>query len=303
MNTQKPIWLRPPRDVEDAEYGEFYKSAFKAYDSPLAHSHFSLEGSLELKALLYVPSMLPFEMSRDMFGSEGGMKLYIKRVFISDKMEVRGEGGGWKREGIKGVCACVCVGRREVRPVCLVTRGPISPVRRSALFACNPSSLPTPPQILPRWLSFVRAVVDSDDLELNVSREILQEGKVLRVIRKRLVRKCLDMIAGIEGDDGKTFWEQFGKYVKVGLVEDDDNQEEIAGLCRWDTDKGEARSLKEYKEGMVDGQEKIYYVSGDSRAQCEMNPAMEGLKKKGYECVFATEPLDEISLQVRKKRR
>ena len=159
MNNQKPIWLRSPREVTDDEYKEFYKTAFKAaYDDPMAHTHFALEGSVECKALVYIPGMLPFELSRDMFDEEAAsIRLYVKRVFINDKFE----------------------------------------------------------GIIPRWLKFVRGVVDSNDLPLNVSREILQRTKALTVIRKRLVKKSLDMIRDVERDEDESkyimFWNNFGK--------------------------------------------------------------------------------------------
>jgi HSP90 family molecular chaperone len=163
VNTQKPIWTRAVKDVEEQEYKDFYKSAFRAaYDDPMKWTHFALEGQVECKALLYVPSMLPFELSKDMFDENArNIRLYVKRVFINDKFE----------------------------------------------------------DLMPRWLKFVRGVVDSNDLPLNVSREILQKSKVLSIINKRLVRKSLDMIREIAEDEDKTkytiFWNNFGKYLKV----------------------------------------------------------------------------------------
>jgi heat shock protein beta len=138
VNTQKPIWLRSPKDVEDQEYQNFYKSAFRnSYDIPMKYTHFILEGQVECKAILYIPGMLPFELSKDMFDENSrNMRLYVKRVFINDQFQ----------------------------------------------------------DLMPRWLKFVKGVVDSDDLPLNVSREILQKSKVLNIINKRLVRKSLDMI-------------------------------------------------------------------------------------------------------------
>ena len=147
VNNQKPIWLRSPRDVKDDEYQEFYKTAFKAsYDTPMKSTHFVLEGQVECKAILYVPGMLPFELSKDMFDENArNIRLYVKRVFINDQFE----------------------------------------------------------DLMPRWLKFIKGVVDSDDLPLNVSREILQKSKVLSIINKRLVRKSLDMIKDIARDDSE----------------------------------------------------------------------------------------------------
>ncbi|CAM9632291.1 unnamed protein product [Heterosigma akashiwo] len=165
VNTQRPIWLRSPKECTDSEYAEFYKSTFRGYDDPLGYTHFSLEGQVEFKSVLYVPSALPFELSRNMFDEDSrAMKLYVKRVFISDKFE----------------------------------------------------------ELLPRWLMFVRGVVDSEDLPLNVSREILQKSKILTIISKRLVRKAIDMFKAIKEDEAKfeTFTKNYGKYVKVGVIED-----------------------------------------------------------------------------------
>ena len=163
MNSQKPVWLRQPKEVTEEEYQEFYKAAFKgSFDEPQKWTHFRLEGQVECKALLYIPGMLPFELSKDMFDEEArNIRLYVKRVFINDKFE----------------------------------------------------------DIMPRWLKFVKGVVDSDDLPLNVSREILQKSKVLSIINKRLVRKSLDMFRDLAEDEDPSkyimFWNNFGKYLKV----------------------------------------------------------------------------------------
>lgn len=156
VNNQKPIWLRPPKEVKDEEYTDFYKSAFRAsYDEPLRHSHFVLEGQVECKALLFIPGMLPFELSKDMFDENArNIRLYVKRVFINDQFE----------------------------------------------------------ELMPRWLKFIRGVIDSDDLPLNVSREILQKSKVLSIINKRLIRKSLDMMHDIANDEDPS------KYSKCRFV-------------------------------------------------------------------------------------
>lgn len=257
-NNQKPIWLRPPKDVTEDEYKDFYKSAFRAsYDDPMEYSHFVMEGQVECKAILYIPGMLPFELSKDMFDENArNIRLYVKRVFINDKFD----------------------------------------------------------DLMPRWLKFVRGVVDSDDLPLNVSREILQKSKVLSIINKRLVRKSLDMIREIaetdnapeEEEDEKSkkgqyvlFWNNFGKYLKVGVVEDDKNRNEIAPLLRfWSSKSGEEyTSLDKYVENMPEGQKAIYYVTGDGRENTAMSPVIEKLASRGYDVLFATEPLDEIMME------
>jgi heat shock protein beta len=247
VNNQKPIWLRSPREVEEKEYTEFYKTAFRSsYDEPMKHSHFVLEGQVQCKAILYIPSTLPFELSKDMFDEDSrNIRLYVKRVFINDKFD----------------------------------------------------------ELLPRWLKFVRGVVDSDDLPLNVSREILQKSKVLNIINKRLVRKSLDMIKDIAKaeDDSQfiMFWNNFGKYLKVGIIEDDRNREELASYLRFFSSKSgeEFTSLDQYVENMPEGQKGIYYVTGEGKAKAAMSPVIEKLKSRGYDVLFATEPLDEIMFE------
>eukprot|EP00544_Gedaniella_sp_CCMP2646_P003408 CAMPEP_0202486738 /NCGR_PEP_ID=MMETSP1361-20130828/5229_1 /ASSEMBLY_ACC=CAM_ASM_000849 /TAXON_ID=210615 /ORGANISM="Staurosira complex sp., Strain CCMP2646" /LENGTH=764 /DNA_ID=CAMNT_0049115961 /DNA_START=16 /DNA_END=2310 /DNA_ORIENTATION=- len=247
VNKHKPVWLRSPKEVTEEEYKEFYQGAFRnSYDEPMQHSHFVLEGQVECKSVLYIPGMLPFELSKDMFDENArNIRLYVKRVFINDKFE----------------------------------------------------------DLMPRWLKFVRGVVDSDDLPLNVSREILQKSKVLSIINKRLVRKSLDMIEAIADDVDETkyilFWNNFGKYLKVGIIEDDRNRKEIAPLLRFFSSKSgeEFTSLDTYVENMPEGQKSIYYVTGDGRAAASMSPVVEKLTSRGYEVLFATEPLDEIMFE------
>lgn len=247
MNNQKPVWLRPPRDVTDDEYTDFYKSAFRSsYDDPQKWTHFILEGQVECKALLYIPGMLPFELSKDMFDeSTKNIRLYVKRVFINDKFE----------------------------------------------------------DIMPRWLKFVRGVVDSDDLPLNVSREILQKSKVLSIINKRLTRKSLDMFRDLASDEDTSkyvqFWNNFGKYLKVGVIEDEKNREDIIPLVRFFSSKSgeEYTSFDSYVEGMPEDQKSIYYVTGEGKKNTMMQPVIEKLTSRGYEVLLMTEPLDEITIE------
>ena len=247
MNTQKPIWLRTPKEVEEEEYKEFYKSAFRAsYDEPQKWTHFRLEGQVECKALLYIPGMLPFELSKDMFDENArNVRLYVKRVFINDKFE----------------------------------------------------------EIMPRWLKFVRGVVDSDDLPLNVSREILQKSKVLSIINKRLVRKSLDMFRDIAEDEDTSkyvmFWNNFGKYIKVGVIEDAANKKHLLPLLRFFSSKSgdEYTSFDQYVEGMPEGQKSIYYVTGEGKKNAMIQPVVEKLTSRGYEVLLMTEPLDEITIE------
>jgi len=256
IGNKKPVWLRPPKEVSDEEYSEFYKTAFKAYDEPMKKVHFVLEGQVECKSILYVPSMLPYELSKNMFDEESSsLRLYVKRVFINDNFD----------------------------------------------------------GLIPRYLKFIRGVVDSDDLPLNVGREILQKSKMLTVINKSLVKKSLAMVREISEDEGqyKKFWTNFGKYIKVGVIEDEANKDELAELTRWFSTKDDvsaSRSLADYVSDIPendkpkDGQEgKIYYVTGDGVKAAKMSPALEKLRKNNLEVLYMTEPLDEICIQSVKK--
>jgi heat shock protein beta len=158
--------------------------------------------------------------------------------------------------------------------------------------------------LLPRYMTFIRGIVDSNDLPLNVSREILQESKVVRVIRRRLVSKTLAMLKEIskrENDDYKTFWDNFGRQLKLGVIEDVANRKELAGLLRFTTSKSTSdqennRSLSDYIADMPEAQKAIYFVAGDTRKQCENSPFMEKLNKLGYEVLYCTDPIDEVSM-------
>jgi heat shock protein beta len=231
VNDKKPLWVRSPKSCSEEEYTEFYKQTFKAYDSPLAHSHFSMEGNVDFKALLYLPSEIPYELTRDMFASSArSMRLYVKRVFINDKFE----------------------------------------------------------DLIPRWLLFLRGVVDSDDLPLNVGREILQQSRSLRIIKQRLVKKSIEMMSDLAARNETqylSFWKNFGKYMKVGIIEDEKARDELAPLCRYFTSHSNETmvSLGDYVGRMKEGQQSIYYVVGDTRAQAAKSPALERLRQKGYE--------------------
>lgn len=244
VNQTKPIWLRPPRQVTPEEYKEFYRTTFRMFDEPLNYTHFSLEGQVEFKAVLYVPSVLPYELMRSMFDENSrAIKLYVKRVFINDKFE----------------------------------------------------------ELLPRYLTFLRGVVDSEDLPLNVGREILQKSKMLNVINKRLVRKSLDMFKEIEKNATAytTFWNGFGRYLKVGLIEDNDNRQDLAKLSRWSTTEtgNGVTSFDEYVARMKPAQKQIYYVTGETKKRALASPALEKLRKKGYEVIILQDPLDEMAMQ------
>ncbi len=248
VNNKKPLWLRSSRECSAEQYTDFYQTTFNAYDEPAATSHFNVEGNVDFKALLFLPTEVPYELSRDMFAAEArSLRLYVKRVFINDKFE----------------------------------------------------------DLIPRWLLFIRGVVDSDDLPLNVGREILQQSRSLRIIKQRLVKKSVDMMADLANNNATaydTFWKNFGKYVKVGIIEDEKAREDLIPLCRFYSsrtadDASPVTSLPDYVERMPEDQSSIYYVVGETRAQAAMSPALEKLKQKNYEILYVSEPIDEMTLQ------
>ena len=203
-----------------------------------------MEGDIEFRSILYVPGMAPFEQ-QDMMAKSKAIKLYVRRVFISDEFDE---------------------------------------------------------SLLPRYLTFVRGVVDSNDLPLNVSREILQESRVVRVMRKRLVRKTLDMLKEIakrDNGDYDTFWDAFGRNLKLGVIEDAANRDTLGSLLRFQTsktEKGKVKGLDAYIDAMPEGQPDIYYVAADTRAAAENSPFLEQLAKKGYEVLFMIDPIDEVAM-------
>lgn len=245
VNDKKPLWLRSPKTCNDQDYHDFYKQTFKAYDAPMAHTHFSVEGNVDFKAMLFLPSEVPYELTRDMFATAArSMRLYVRRVFINDKFE----------------------------------------------------------DLIPRWLLFLRGVVDSDDLPLNVGREILQQSRSLRIIKQRLVKKSIDMFADLANRNATeyaTFWKNFGKYIKVGIIEGEDVRDELVPLVRFHSShsEDEMTSLSGYVSRMKEGQKSIYYVVGESREQAARVPALEGLRSKGFEIIYLTEPIDEMTMQ------
>lgn len=245
-NETKPIWMRSAKEVAKEEYNEFYKKTFNEFLDPLGHTHFTTEGEVEFRSVLYIPGMAPLNNEDVVNAKSKNIRLYVKRVFISDDFD--GE-------------------------------------------------------LFPRYLSFVKGVVDSNDLPLNVSREILQESRIVRIMRKRLVRKTFDLIQEISEnenkEDYKKFWENFGKLLKLGCIEDSGNHKRLAPLLRFYSSKSEEDliSLDDYVENMSENQKAIYYLATDSLKSAKTAPFLEKLVQKDIEVLYLVEPIDEVAIQ------
>lgn len=268
LNDMKAIWLRNPKEVTDEEYTKFYHSLAKDFseEKPMAWSHFNAEGDVEFKAVLFIPPKAPHDLYESYYNTkQSNLKLYVRRVFISDEFN----------------------------------------------------------ELLPKYLNFLLGLVDSDTLPLNVSREMLQQHSSLKTIKKKLIRKALDMIRKLaEEDPDETndkekkdveessddnekkgqyakFWNEFGKSIKLGIIEDATNRNRLAKLLRFETSKsdGKLTSLDQYISRMKSSQKDIFYITGASKEQLEKSPFLERLNKKDYEVIFFTDPVDEYLMQ------
>ncbi|CAG8479992.1 6251_t:CDS:2 [Paraglomus occultum] len=244
MNTQKPIWTRDPKNVTDKEYEEFYYSLVKNEGSPpLSWIHFKAEGEVDFRSIVYIPKKAPADMFKKVQDYSRNIKLFVKRVFITDEFL----------------------------------------------------------DFVPKYLQFIRAIIDADDIPLNVSRETLQQHKTLQLIKRRLIKKILELIANLSRDEEKyaILMKEFGTNLKLGAIEDNRNRKKVAKLLRFPTsaENVNVTSLDDYIGRSKKGQESIYFVTCTTIEECEQSPFLERLLARGYEVLYMNEPIDEILVQ------
>jgi len=247
VNQASALWTRNKADITPEQYNEFFKHVAHDFEAPLAYTHNRVEGRSEYTQLLYIPSRAPFDLwDRN---KRGGIKLYVKRVFIMDDAE----------------------------------------------------------QLMPVYLRFVKGVIDSADLPLNVSREILQESRDVKVIREGSTKRVLGLLEELANNDEQeqkdkyaTFWKEFGQVLKEGIGEDHANKERIAKLLRFASTQNDSDaqtvSFGDYIGRMKEGQDKIYYITADNYAAAKNSPHLEIFRKKGVEVLLMTDRVDEWML-------
>ena len=243
VNKEKPIWCRSNKDVSEDEYTEFYKSMTGDYDTYLDVCHFTVEGQVDFKGLLYIPKRSPIDLFDGQTKRKGMVKLYSRKVFITDDCE----------------------------------------------------------DLLPEYMKFVRGVIETEDIPLNISRETLQQNKIIKLIGKHIMKKVFEMFNRISDDPDKfrTFYEQYSKSVKLGVHEDSTYRNNLVPLLRYETSNsnGDLISLDDYVENMKSEQSSIYYITGESVKSIVNSPFLEKLRSKNYEVVYMCDPLDEYITQ------
>ncbi|OCR06372.1 molecular chaperone HtpG [Helicobacter pullorum] len=236
INKASALWRVAKKDLKDEEYKEFYKNLSYDSNDPLAWIHTKVEGSLEYTTLFYIPQTAPFDLYRVDYKS--GVKLYVKRVFITDDDK----------------------------------------------------------ELLPSYLRFVRGIIDSEDLPLNVSREILQQNRILATIKSASTKKIISEIEALQKDEEKyaKFYKEFGRCIKEGVYSDFENKEKLLELLRFQSSKSEGKeiSFKTYKERMKEGQKAIYYLQGEDLELLKNSPLLESYQKQEIEVLFFGDEID-----------
>ena len=241
INKEEPIWIKNKADVSEDEYKSFYKTISDDFEDALSHNHFSIEGQVNVKGLLFIPKRKPFDMFQNKT-NKCKIKLYVKRVLITDDMS----------------------------------------------------------DIIPEWLHFVNGVVDCEDLPLNVSREMLQKTKTMNIIKKTIIKKCIELIQNIsENEDNyKILYENFSKNIKLGVHEDTNNRNKLISLLRYPTNLSQTGiNLDKYIEDIDDSRKEIYYIIGENLQSVISSPFLEKLNKNKKAVLLMTDPLDEYVMQ------
>ncbi len=242
INTGSALWAKNKAEITKEQYNEFYHHVSKNFDEPWMTLHFKAEGNIEYTGLLFIPETQPYDLFQP--DRKNGLKLYVNKVFISDKVE----------------------------------------------------------ELLPNYLRFVKGVVDSSDLPLNISREMLQQNPMIAKIRSGIVSRILKELKKRRDnyDDYMKFWTAFGTAFKEGIYEDFSNREEIAALSYFNSALNQEKliSLDDYVASMKEGQKAIYYITGDDVKILANNPQLEAFKAKGIDVLLLVDPIDEFWTQV-----